>query len=404
MRKSAFLLILSFVLSCFFSCDFAVPKAIEITGTPSIRFAETVDVGKMFTDLLTEAINKDDRLTIIPCSKTKVITCLIHTDLLNKEFDAINDNSEIVNLHPHFPGMDLFPSDFDVTLLSDKILIDASGERLLVPLSEVGSLFEGFTFEKGDVGKEGYRAKLYLSGSPLVAKTKIDIIIEEYDSVIDDYINKKIETKDNNINKKSKIETWKTKGVYSGGSCPDDGIELDIPITGKDIALSFKVYIPAGKEISVSDFNGGNINVELVVWLPFVFKAGADGAKLSFPEDSFFSSDDDLFYRDEAGDDSLFTDIVESLAVDVMFKNSPFMGADLVISSKGIDIHNRIENDTLSFGLTEENMKAINNPVNFPFTPKISIDFPSGAELKFPRVFQVIEFGFKAKIRYRIDF
>ena len=81
MRKSSFLLILSFVLPCFFSCDFAIPTAIEITGTPSFRFAETVNVGKMFTDLFDESMTDNEKISFFPCKKTETLTYLIHMDL-----------------------------------------------------------------------------------------------------------------------------------------------------------------------------------------------------------------------------------------------------------------------------------------------------------------------------------
>ncbi len=58
----------------------------------------------------------------------------------------------------------------------------------------------------------------------------------------------------------------------------------------------------------------------------------------------------------------------------------------------------------LSFTLTEDNMKEINNPDNWPFVPDIKIGFTKGEILTFPREFNAIEFAFKAKVRYRKDF
>jgi len=407
MKKSAVFLVLSLFLQLFFACQ--IPTAIEIIGTPSVRFAETVDVGKMFTDLLRNAINKDDRLTIIPCEKTEVITYLVHTNLVNEEFDKAETREDFDDLREKFPGMTL---DYDHVILNtpvEKMLIDNTKNKddyVKLPLSDLGSVLNKFKFYDGE---EGYKTILYFSGSQLVERSRIriniyDIIVgedgeENYDpqKTIDTMYEEPVESKC------SDIENWKANG-YDKTDCPSDGLKIAVPLTGKDIAISFQVYIPSGMPISLADFEAGTINVEVVVWLPFMFEAGEE-AELSFPEDAFFSSDEDedLFGRDEPDSGSLFTDIVESLSVGVKFQHSPFNGADLIISSKGIDIHNGIANDTLSFTITEENMKAINNPANYPFKPNIKIGFQKGKILSFKRLFYAVEFSFQAKIRYRID-
>jgi len=388
MRKSALFLVLSLFLLIFFSCQ--IPTAIEIIGTPSVRFAETVDIGKMFMDLLSKAINKDDRLSIIPCDKPEVMTCLIHAELIDNKYNQVITDTDINDL---FFGQELNDGHLGYKLDDKTTLIrtNPDDDDVNVPLSELGSLLKGFMFH-------GYKTKLYLSGSKIIEKSKIIMTIEE----IDPGSNPPIPpiTKSGK-NESSKIDDWKKNG-YSGTSCPDGGIDIDIPITGKDVNVTFEVYIPGGTTVYLDDFEGDTIKVEVVVWLPFEFEA-VDEAELSFPDDAFFSSEDDLFCRDEPDSDSLFLDIIESLSVSVKFKNSPFNGADLIISSLGIDIHNGIENDTLSFTLTEDDMKAINDPANYPFTPNIKIGFQDGDILSFKRLFYAIEFSFKAKIRYRID-
>ena len=394
MRKNAALLFLSLFLPVFFACQ--IPKAIEIIGTPSARFAETVDIGKMFTDLLKDAINKDDKLTIIPCPKTEIITYLIHAELFNEEFDAVEHEDELGYLN--FPGMELLPGDIGVTLTSDKVLIDGSNDRMTLPLSEVGSLLEGFEFTE-------YVSKLYFSGSPLIKKSKVKIIIEEIDVIdgTETYTLIKSIEEGNITNKGSDIKTWEEDKEYKETACPSDGIEIDIPIIGKDIAVSFKVYIPAGEILYLDDFEAGNINIEVVVWLPFKFTAIDDDAALSFPDGSFFKSDEDLFGREEPDSESMIFDIIESISVDVKFHNNPFDGADLIIYSKGVAILNPIE-DTLSFTISEKDMKEINKPENWPFTPNIKIGFAEGETLSFPREFNAFEFAFKAKVHYRKDF
>jgi hypothetical protein len=396
MRKNAFLLILSFVLPCFFSCDFAIPKAIEITGTPSIRFAETVDVGKMFTDLLDKAILSNDKMSVFPCKQTTTLTYLIHAELFNQPYNNVTSSAEFDDMKSKFPGMDLDYEHIGDQLDDDQTLIAGGDEhRQILPLSEIGSLLKGFEFQGGET-------KLYFSGSPLISKAKVNIKLEEVVNGVYTPIPNKSENTDISLGSgESDIEIWKREG-YNGTTCPA-GKSINIPLNGKDIALSFEVYIPKGTMLTLVDFQAGSIKAEVVVWLPFSFKANdPGGADLEFPEDSFFSSEDDLFGREKANDDSIFTDIIQSLSVNIKFQNNPFKGGNLIIESKGVVIENPISN-VLSFTVTEENMKKINNFANWPFTPQPKIHFAKDSVVSFPRVFSITEFSFQAKIRYRID-
>jgi hypothetical protein len=431
MRKNASFLFLSLFLLGFFACDLAIPKAIEIIGTPSTKFAETVDVGKMFTDLLEDAINEKEGLTMIPCPETEIITSLIHAELLNKEFDDLEDGANFYDIFPHSQD-DNLADDIDnaYPLDSDKTLYKFDSEKedpencLIVPLSELGLLLPGFEFYNGK-DKDGnpeddqdgvYKSKLYISGSEIIKKTKIVMTIGKFndEGKYDEIDSFSIE---NNIiiNKigKSDINKWEEKG-YDKDSCPDGGIEIDIPITGENIAISFTILIPKGQKLKKDDFKACKINIEVVVWLPFKFIAVKDDAALHFPDDSFFSSEDDLFGREEPDSESLIASIIEWLSVDVRFKNNPFDGAKLIIGNrkdkdtdgeKGVNIPTTtIKGDTLSFKLNEDNMKEINDPENWPFIPDIKIGFAEEEKLIFPKIFNAIEFAFKARVRYRKDF
>jgi len=403
MKKSAVFLLLSLSALGFFACDFTLeppnPTAIEIKGTPSIRFAETVEIGKMFTGLLDDALSGDDKydkMSIIHCNQTEYLTYIIHMDLFNTDFEAIEQADDINNLVSNFPGMDLLPEHIGITLTEDKVLIDGTNDRMNLPLSEIGSVLNGFEFSD-------FKTKLYISGSPLIGKAKIDIIIEEVEG--DNYTRKNDNEKIAIVNKGSSIEDWKAaNNEYTGKDCPAGGVEIDIPIKGKDIAVSFKVYIPEGETLYLEDFEAGNIKVEAVIWLPFVFTAGDNGAEIAFPKDSFFDPDNDLFGRENAGDNNIITDFVESMSVSIKFDRELFKGADLIVESTGgLEFHNPVTNNTLSFSVSEEDMKKINNPDYFPFAPNLKINFGAGKKIGFPREFNATEFGIKAKIQYRID-
>jgi hypothetical protein len=408
MRKNIVFLALSLLVLVIFACEFIVPTAIEVKGSPEVRFVERIDLGKMFTGLLDDAITENENeMTVFPCSQTEIFTYLIHAELFTQEFDAVNDLDEFDYLREVFPGMQLEPDDIDATLAEDKILIDGSKDRSTIPIAEVGSLLTGFRFSE-------YKTILYFSGNtPLINKSKVNIIFEEievvddeeiYTEIFDDIENRTgVSIQDN----PSDIEEWRTNGVYTGTECPSGGVEFTIPITGKDIAISFIVYIPEGEELTLDDFEAGEIKVEVIVWLPFIFEAVDDTAEIAFPDDALFSSEDDLFGRDEPGAENMMTDIIESLSLKIVLDNNnpnPFLNSELVVwSGDNIEIINHITSNSLLFAISEENMTKINDPENWPFTPNFKIRFSSGDILQFPREFFATDFIFNAKIKYRMD-
>jgi len=420
MKKSAVFLILSFILPGFFACQ--IPKAVEIIGTPSARFAETVDVGKMFVDLLKDAISANENLSIFPCENEsiEIVTYLIYVDLLDEPFHVDDNNDPILPDREDDGDVYFDGTHVDFEIQEERTLIKSGANPEVIPLSELGNLLEGFKFYDGK-DKDGtplpdqegvYKTKLYFSGSDILKDAKLEITINEInedgspgDPIF--YI-KDISVLSNESDPyhESNFKDWETAGCYEGVSCPSGGFPFDdIEINGKDIAVSYRVYFPAHTTVPITHFQDGWIKAEVVVWLPFKFIAVDEKAMISFPPGSFFSSEDDLFGREEPDSDSLIADVIESISVDVKFHNNPFMGADLIIDSDGVNIPpNRITGDTLSFTLTDDNMKEINDPDNWPFIPNIQIGYAEGETLTFPRIFNAVEFAFKAKVRYRIDF
>jgi len=396
MKKRVNFIVLSLLVLNFFACDdFALPTAIEITGNPSVRFVESVNIGNMFTDLLGDAVNgsNTDGMTIISCENTDNFTFLTHMDLFSVDFEAINNSSSIGNLDQFFPGMQLQPGDINTLLPSDRVLLDGSNDPMTLPLSQIGSLLEGFEFTD-------YKTKLYFSGSSFINKAKVDINIYE---VVNGVSTPKGSKTVAIMSSGSDIENWKANG-YTQTTYPSGGVDIDIPITGKDIAVSFKVYIPKGTTLSISDFNtAGNIKVEAVIWLPFKLRAGASGAEISFPEGALFSSEDDLFGRESADSENMITNNVESLSLTIKLDNNPFGNARLVVFSRGIEIENQLTDDSLPFIISEDDMNRINSPECFPFTPNFKLKFSPGGTLNFPRNFNATEFTFTAKLKYRID-
>jgi hypothetical protein len=415
MRKNVFFWGFTVLALFFFACEFNIPKAIELKGTTSFKFAEKVNIGDMFTDVLKSEIennvknndeNDEIKMTILPCDNTDVFTFVIHMELLDQPVNLDNDNPAL-----DLPGSDLddyidiLVQDESVILTEDRDLIFLD-EPMILPLSSIGSLLEGFEFK-------GIKTKLYLSGSSIVKKLKININIdtieidENDEEITENYRTYDFDWRDSDKeNKDSGFENW--KDGYTFNALPDGGVEIEFPANGKDAAVSFTVVVPEGTELLLSDFDDGSIKVEVVVWLPFVLEAVGDGAEISFPDGALFSDKDDLFGRSAPGEENLMADVLENLYLEIKLDHNPFLGSNLTVWSENNDniikITNPLNTNSLSFTISDDDMKKINDPDYFPFTPNFKMEFPSGAELSFPREFNALEFIFSAKINYRMDF
>jgi hypothetical protein len=414
MRKNIIFGVIAISALFFFACEFNIPKAIEVKGTPSVRFAQTVNIGDMFTQVLKDEIEnnmdsdemEDVTMTILPCENTDFFTFIIHMELFNKPINLDDENPQL-----DLPGNDLddFIDDLiqekPVLLGEDKDLIFLE-EPMILPLSSIGSLLDGFSFKE-------IKTKLYLSGTSIVDKLKIYIDIDKIEinendeEITTDYRNYEFDWRDSDKeNKNSDFDNW--KDGYTALALPDGGVEIEFPADGKNTSVSFRVVIPEGTNLILSDFEDGLINVEVVVWLPFVLTADSDGAEISFPDGALFSAEDDLFGRSSPDDENLMADIIENMYLEIKLDQNPFLGSDLVVWSENnndvIIITNPLTTNSLSFTISDNDMKKINEPENWPFTPNFKMVFPMGAELSFPREFNALEFIFNAKILYRMDF
>ncbi|WP_461257401.1 hypothetical protein, partial [Treponema sp. R80B11-R83G3] len=149
MKKRVVFFVLLLLGLVFFACEFNIPKAIEIKGSPSVRFVQTIDIGEKFTDLINKAIKGDDGegaegvegMDIVPCTNTGLtnVTFLIHMDLFEKTLTIEEDSPE--DLAEQFPGIDLdlideLTENDTITLEEDRNLL-ASPEPMTLPLSSI---------------------------------------------------------------------------------------------------------------------------------------------------------------------------------------------------------------------------------------------------------------------------
>jgi len=405
MKKRVVFLILLLLGLVFFACEFNIPSTIEFTGNPILRFVQNVPLGEKFTGILADEIKKkqDENqmhdMTILACKNTEIFTDLIHMELFNEILELDTDQPEL----PKFPNNELedifddLVKDKSVILDKDRYLINKFDKPTEVPFSSIGTLLEGFEFT-------GHKIKLYVSGSSIVDRVKIDIRFDTIEdgvtigSTNNDYFGMEPN------NEESDIENWKING-YTDIQPPSNGFYIDLPLDGKDLAVYFKAYIPSGETLYLDDLTDGNIKVEVVVWLPFTFIAKEEGATISFPDDALFSSKEDLFGRKKPGEDNMMINIIESLNLEIKFDENPFHESTLIIYSKNIEIENELKEDnTFPFIVSKENMDKINLAENWPFTPNFKMKYSQGRILQFTRKFNATEFIFNAKIRYRMDF
>jgi len=419
MKKIVIFLVLSLLVLVFFACDFKIPTAVEIKGSPSVRFAEIVDIGNMFTDLIYKAINGDEEegtegdedMEIFPCTNPELpyITFVVHMDHFDKKL-TIDDAGDV---ETEFPGIDMelideLVNNDSYTLLTDKYLLN-SGKPMILPLSSIGSYLSGFSFKD-------LITKLYFSGAEVIENFRIEVGIIETDE--DDPANVttpavyQYELPPGIENKKSDYDEWKQNDCYTGLTPPEGGAEIEnFQFSGKNIAVFFRIVVPQGTVLTKDDLDDGQIKVEIVVWLPFVFEAYTDNAEMVFPQDLLFSSKEDLFGRESPNAENMLTDIIESLSLKIVLNKDAFRDADLVIYSKkpddsvSIEIHNPITDKSLPFIVSKENMDKINLAENWPFTPNFKLVFPKAGDiLEFPKEFNTTDIIFEAKIKYRIDF
>jgi len=352
-----------------FACQ--IPTAIEVRGTPELHFSSEMNIGNMFAQELEDGFAQS-AFTLMRCTNPANFTYIVHSDLFNEEIDIDNKPE----------GNDFEDEDYDVELTEQKNLVNPSEPKIL-PFSGLGKLMDGFIFKDS-------KTFLFMSGAEVVERLWLGITIdggtEESIEII------------RNIS--SGREKWGDQ--YAAKDVPPDGYEIDLTLDGNDVNVDYRIYGEAGQTFSRDDFDGVDIRVEFVIWLPMEFVAVKNGAEFLFP--SIFFGEGDLFGRESQDAESVAMDIIESLSMIIKLNTNPFLGKELVVSSgENIEIRGPIKTNSLNYAFDEEKMVLINDPVNWPFVPALKIVFDNGDILKFPRVFKAAEIIFSARIKFMID-
>ncbi|MCL1958056.1 MAG: hypothetical protein FWF68_00495 [Spirochaetes bacterium] len=349
------------------SCNLQLPNAVQVKGSPELRFATKFDIGEHLEGL----INKDsfttaDKVELLDCVNKDIVTYLVYMEVYDEKVSTTG-----------LPAV-------NGTTTSD---VPLTTGNISVPAFTFDNEFKDFKFNQ-----ENIKTKLYISGPSIVEGITVKLTMSPSKELAKSKAN----------NKSSGLKD-KTK-TYNGTELPDGGFYVnDLPFDGAQLNITYTILVAANTTIKADWLNNNNskVLVELAIWLPFEFKADKDGANLPLPDDLF--SDGDLFGRENSDGDNTVTKMLESINFAMKMNTKPFEGAFFIVNSTGINIRNPIKSASLEFALNENDMKTVNNPANFPFAPKFKIVFNQGGTLKFPREFYIKEISFNAKFSHTID-
>ena len=373
MRKTANFLVSIVVFAVFFSCNFnnfKLPTALEVYGNPELTFSAKKDIGEMLEDQL-----GDTEFELITCTNTATRTHIFRKSIFNDDF----------NLSGHKPH-DLEGQD----TLAEDITLDENHVKISLDFSTVLKNFE----------LKPVKARLYIYDSNLNEVIKIKITGTDPDfSNFDDFkFNKESVSFNNNM--------------FAGTRLP--GIEKDeitLKLNKEEQTIEFTVKILAGSDVNSAWFSQP-LKADLLIWLPLEFIA-TDDAQIFFPDDFLFSGGD-LFNRENQGDSNPISDFIESLELSINLKENAFKGRELIIWSGpkesnysdpgNIVIKHVLEGNAFVIPFDRETMGLINDPDNWPFSPKFLFEYEKDEELIIPREFVSTEFVFKAKVHYRMKF
>ena len=366
MKRFSFFLSLTLVL-LLLSCNFQLPTAVQVKGTPELRFAAKFDISEYLNDMFNkDSFTNDNKVELLDCVNKDIVTYLVYMKVYDDKVST---------------------TGLPVVGIETESAVTLTTGNISVPAFTFDNDFKDFKFNQ-----ENIKTKLYISGPSIVEGITVKLTMSP---------SKKL-AKSKANNKSSGLKD-KTK-TYNGTELPDGGFYVnDLPFDGTQLNITYTILVAAGTTIKADWVNNNNSNVlvELAIWLPFEFKADKDNAELPLPEDLF--PDDDLFGRESPDGDNTITNMLESLSLAMKMNTSPFTGASFNVSSKGISITNPISGPSLEFALDETKMKVINSPQGFPFAPKFQVVFKKGGILKFPRALSITEISFKAKVNHTVD-
>jgi hypothetical protein len=157
--------------------------------------------------------------------------------------------------------------------------------------------------------------------------------------------------------------------------------------------------------LSMTNFNNAkdaSLKVELLIWIPLKFKAGADGAELKFPD--MFDADEDLFGRNADGqeEDSML-DMMKSLSLEIKLNKDAFKGGALVITGgyPQVTLGPYSVDESLKMDITSDKIGQLKK--TRVFAPDVGIKFKQDDTFDVLKGLGATSINFTADIDYKFE-
>jgi len=367
MKKLFFFFTLLLILFFISACNWQVPSKIQIKGNPSLKFSLGMDFSEMFKEMMNDAFNTNDNTVVIQncVNAPNYMTFLIHVDLCNQEIDL----SEITGSGNQSGSISIPPK---TNLIPP--------QKTKLPVNNFKKNLEGFKFDA-----ENIKSSLFVGGSSIVDKLTINVFMDSHSEVINGFTNPKT----GGIDLKNRI--------YYGTEIPVGGRDFSEIVrpsleNHNEMEINLSVDLKAGI-VDTADLREPNLKVELVIWLPLVFKAD-DNAAIKLP--GFDGMGEFINSLTKSG-------MIEYLKLDIGLNENPFKNGKFVIQNPkdGYEIIKLgMTGNAIGFVLKEENVKYFNDNT---FIPDFKISFAQNATLGIPKTLKLMSVSMDARINHTID-
>ena len=396
MKKIYYFLCVTLILFFVFACT--MPSEIEITGSPSIKFAANMNFGNYFSEMIDNIINADSMTKTLVCTNPSLeyMAFVMRMEIFHKEdykceadidtFSPDGVGSIIINDDKEIPVELIDNGNKFFVLENDETIAESDEDKpYTLTFSGIEDYLEDFEFT-------GIHAKIFISGSELSNAVSIDLKQIKPDGTVVPIV------PDGKITKGP--SGVKDLDEYEDIGLPDGGAEIDIDDiinSGGDLAIIYRIYLPKASEIELEWLKHlHNIVAEIVIWLPMTFDSIDDNAIIKFPD--FFDGITDAL-KTFAG-----IGYIENMDMKIGINPlNPFGNGFLIMSDDAYDdIRSPLDDHNFYFSFTYEDLDYINNN---EFNPRFFILYPNKHSLlEIPRGdIMVSTVSIKAKFKYNME-
>jgi hypothetical protein len=376
-----------------------MPSEVEVTGSPSLKFAANLNFNNFFTDMMNDALNSDGDTKIITCTNPslKYMVYILRMEIFRKEnfkcdvdlttFDYMDDGIILIDgkeINVHYDGGD---EKFFVLDDEETIAETADDEPYILSFNGLNDYTEDFKFF-------GVQSKVYIYGTEIVEKLKIDLSQIKDDGTVIDFID------GGNIPKKIP-SGFEFSEEYDGIELPDGGGEVDIDDeinSGGDLTLKCRIYIEKDTAIEYDLINSlHTIIAEIVIWFPMTLESIEENAVFKFPD--FFDGISDVF-KSLAG-----TGCIDNMNIKISVDPlNPFGSGIFVINDDNYGyIPSPLDDNSFFIDLNQEQLDYINKN---QFDPSFFVLFPDkNSILRIPKGdIMITTVSLDAALKYNKEF